>query len=120
MTWQDFWKKVAKPILWILGILAAVLGAIFGIKKVVEIVREVFKGEIKSPMKFGPTDGMPGHITIFAPWGEVVGKLPAEIPVEKVQSAEAVKGGGINVEILHEATDRRSMLISSDCNDCGD
>lgn len=120
MTWQDFWKKVAKPILWILGIAAAAVGAIFGVKKVVEVVRKIFEGKVESPMPFGPTPGKPGHITVFAPWGPVIGQLPAEMPIERLQSAEAIQGGDIKVEVLHHAHDRRSMLVSSDSSDSGD
>ncbi len=123
MTWKDFWTKfkaITKPILWIAGIFGAAIAALKGIQFVSKIIRDITEGSVKSPMPFGPTHGMPGHITVFAPWGEEVGELPPEMPIEKIKSAEAVKGGPIKVEVLHNARDRRSMLVDADCTDSGD
>ncbi len=118
MTWRDVrrWlKAAAKPFLFILGILAAAFAVIKG----VQIILKAIEGKVSAGQPFSAVPGRPDCIDVIAPWGTVRVQLPEGMTSDKVTAAEVVKGGEARVEVLHEATDRRSMLGSSRANGNG-
>lgn len=114
--WATIWKWIIKPFLWIAGITGTIIGAIFGIKKVIEYAQIV--GKIDYPTSFIKVSDT--ELSVYDRYANDYRKvtLPIDRRTDEQIKADSIEaagisepGGKVNVTIKHTVTDRHMPII---------
>ena len=117
MTFPEWFVKVCK---WIVGVMGAVVGALAIFFAVRWVVRASRLGKIEGAgQPWKPVPGEPSLIEVQTPQGAQRVELPEGIRAESVRAVVVSPSTTAVVEVLHETHDRRSRLPAAGSGPAG-